>query len=257
MERSRRGATVVISVVAHAVAGLAAVGYSFWHIEEVTPARVTVTFVSAAALPVPPPPPPPLASGGTPASAPKHRPVARPKTDPTPVLVPDKPKPTPVVDTSSKVPVIEAPHEAPAGDSHAKVGDGEVTGSGQGNGKGPQGPGTAPCTTPNCAATGVPGGTASPKFLPPQIGLKLKLSGPDPDFPAFLRQRAGTNYMVLAKICVTASGAVSAVTLLKRAEPTLDNNVMSQVKAWRFQPMTANGTPAPFCYVQRFEFKSE
>ena len=86
---------------------------------------------------------------------------------------------------------------------------------------------------------------------------KLKLSGPDPDFPAFLRQRAGTNYMVLAKICVTASGAVSGVTLLKRAEPTLDNNVMSQVKAWRFQPMTANGTPAPFCYVQRFEFKSE
>jgi TonB family protein len=246
---------VVISVLVHAVAGLAAVAYSFWHIEEVTPARVTVTFISAASLPVPPPPPPPLASGAAASAAPKHRPAARLKTDPTPVLVPDKIKPTPVIEAPPAV--VETPHAAPAGDPAGKTGAGEGTATGEGIGKGPKGPGTTPCNGPNCSATGIPGATGAPKFLPPQMGAKLKVSGADPDFPAFLRQRSGTNYMVLAKICVAASGAVDGVTLLKRADPTLDNNVLSAVKAWRYQPMTANGMPVPFCYVMRFEFKSE
>jgi outer membrane biosynthesis protein TonB len=255
-ERSWRGATVVISVVVHAMAGVAAVAYSFWHIEEVTPARVTVTFVSAAALPAPPRPPPPLASGAAaPAAAPKHRPATRLKTDPTPIPVPDKP--TPVVETSAKVPVVETPHEGPAGDPHVQAGNGEGRGTGEGAGKGPKGPGTTPCNGPNCVASGTPGAPAgAPKFLPPQMGAQLKISGAEPDFPAFLR-RPGANYLVLAKICVGVSGAVDAVTLQKRAEPTLDNNVGAAVKAWRFRPMTANGMPVPFCYFGRFEFKSD
>jgi outer membrane biosynthesis protein TonB len=88
------------------------------------------------------------------------------------------------------------------------------------------------------------------------MGAQLKISGAEPDFPAFLR-RSGANYLVLAKICVGVSGAVDSVALQKRAEPTLDNNVAVAVKAWRFRPMTANGTPVPFCYFGRFEFKSD
>lgn len=256
-DRSWRRATVAISVVVHVVAGLAAVAYSFWHIEEVTPARVTVTFISAASLPAPPPPPPPLASGAAASAAPKHRPTARLKTNPTPALVPDKPTPTPVVETLARIPVVETPREAPAGDAHAKVGNGDSTGPGEGTGKGPKGPGTTPCNGPSCVAHGTPGAAAGPpKFLPPQMGAQLKVSGAEPDFPAFLR-RPGATYLVLAKICVGVSGAVDSVTLQKRADPTLDNNVGAAVKAWRFRPMTANGTPVPFCYFGRFEFKSD
>ena len=43
-DRGARRLTIVLSVLVHALAALAAVAYSFWHIEEVTPARVTVTF---------------------------------------------------------------------------------------------------------------------------------------------------------------------------------------------------------------------
>jgi outer membrane biosynthesis protein TonB len=104
-------------------------------------------------------------------------------------------------------------------------------------------------------------GTAPPKpaaakFLPPQIGAQQMLSGDNPDFPAFLR-RSGANYLVMTKICVAISGTVESVTVIKHADPTLDNNVVTKVKTWRFRPLMANGTPVPFCYFGRFEFKSE
>jgi len=226
-DRSRRRATVVISIVVHAVAGLIAVAYSFWHVEELTPPRVTVTFVSAAALPPPPPPPPPPLGGG--AAATKRRPVVRPKVEV--VKVEQTPRPTPVVEQPPvKIPVAEPPHEQPVADPHAQAGgDGDGSGKVAGGVKGGVAGGVK---------GGVVGGTVggvvgapAPKFLPPQMGAKLKISGPDPDFPAFLRQRAGLSYIVLAKICVTASGDVSGVTLLKRDEPTLDNNVVGAVLA--------------------------
>ena len=109
-------------------------------------------------------------------------------------------------------------------------------------------------------AGGVAGGTigapVAPKFLPPQMGAQQMVSGAKPDLPTFLR-RPGATYLVLAKICVGISGSVETVTLQKRAEPTLDSNVVNAVKAWRFKPLTANGTPVPFCYFGRFEFTSE
>src|SRR4051812_4539029 len=57
-DRGARRLTIVASVLVHGLAAVGAIAYSFWHIEEVAPARGTVTFVSAAALPPPPPPPP-------------------------------------------------------------------------------------------------------------------------------------------------------------------------------------------------------
>ena len=249
-QRSWRRITVVISIVAHAAAGLAAIAYSFWHVEEISPPTVTVTFVSAAAAPLPPPPPPPLGGG----AAPKRPRVARPKTDPTPArpTTPEVPHPVEAV----KVPVAEAPKEKPAESSAPSSAS---TGSGAGDAAGAK----------NGVAGGVKGGVAggvvggvvgaphvAPKFLPPQMGAQLKLSGADPDFPPILR-RAGASYVVMAKICVNVGGAVDSVTIQKRADPSLDANVASAVKGWHFRPATANGMPVPFCYFGRFEFKSD
>lgn len=247
-QRSRRRITVVISVLVHAAAGIAAIAYSFWHVEEISPPTVTVTFVSAAAAPPPPPPPPPLGGG----AAPKHPRVARPKTA-TPTQ-PEQPKP---VETPVKAPVVETPKAAPT-EAPAKAPEGDGSGSGRGAG------------SKNGVAGGVPGGVANgvvggavgapptmkPKFLPPAMGAQLKLSGADPDFPPRLAT-PGARYLVVAKICVSVAGAVDSVTIQKHAEPTLDGNVVTTVKTWRFRPETVNGMPVPFCTFKNFEFKSD
>jgi len=252
-DRGARRLTIVVSVLVHALAAFAALAYSFWHIEEVAPARVTVTFVSAAALPPPPPPPPPPLGGGAAPATPKRRTPVRPKVET--VRVPETPKPTPVVE-AHPIPVVEIPKAVPPPDPTGRAGDAAGSPNGVAGGvKGGVAGGVKGGVTGGTigGATGAP---VPPKFLAPQMGAQLKLSGAEPDFPAFLR-RPGAAYLVMAKICVGASGAVDAVTVQKRAEPTLDSNVMSAVKAWRFKPMTANGTPVPFCYFGRFEFKSE
>ena len=171
-----------------------------------------------------------------------------------PEVVPEV-KPNPAVEPVKTSPV-EPIHEAPPPDNHATT----ETGTGSGSEAGVKG-GVAGGVKGGVAG-GVVGGVvgapvqAAPKFLPPQMGAQRKLSGADPDFPPILR-RAGATFLVMAKICVGPAGGVDSVTLQKRAEPTLDSNVVAAVKGWRFQPMTANGTPVPFCYFGRFEFKSD
>ncbi|HEY8927268.1 MAG TPA: hypothetical protein VIU64_22955, partial [Polyangia bacterium] len=119
-DRGARRLTLVISVLVHALAALGAIAYSFWHIEEVAPARVSVTFVSAAALPPPPPPPPPPLGGGAAPATPKRRAPVRPKVDT--VRVPETPKPTPVIE-APKVPVVEIPKTAPNPEPSGRAGD--------------------------------------------------------------------------------------------------------------------------------------
>lgn len=251
--RARRF-TILISILVHALAALGAIAYSFWHIEEISPARVTVTFVSAAALPPPPPPPPPPLGGDAAPSTPKRR--ATPRTKVETVRVPETPKPTPVVE-APKVPVVELPKEPPPVDPKPHGGEGAGSPDGVAGGVKDGVAGGVKGGVSGGTVGGTPGApAAAPKFLPPQMGAQLKLSGSEPGFPPFLR-RPGANYLVLAKICVGVSGNVDSVTLQKRAEPTLDNNVITAVKGWRFKPMTANGAAVPFCYFGRFEFKSE
>jgi protein TonB len=156
--------------------------------------------------------------------------------------------------------VVTAPKEAPAAAKSDTAG---------GTTAGPGGPGV-PHGAKGGAANGVAGGveggsgtrsTPTPtstlaKFLPPRMGEQQKLSGAQPEFPTHLAV-AGARYQVMAKICVNTSGGVESVSLLKRAHPTLDNNVAATVKTWRFRPLMANGIPVPFCYFGQFDFKSE
>ena len=209
---------------------------------------VTVTFVSAAAAPPPPPPPPPLGGG---AVAPRHKAVARPKIEvaaKTPDLV--QPKADPIVE-----PPREAPKEVAKETAKEQTTPGE-SGSAPGAGKAEGAKGGVA----NGVKGGEPGGSgttpAPVAWLPPLMGAKQKISGAEPDFPTNLRT-AGARYLVRAQICVGPSGAVDTVTLLKRAHPTLDNNVVTTVKTWRYRPLTANGTPVPFCYFLNHQFESE
>ena len=73
-----------ISIGFHGALIAAGVVYSFWHIEELSPPLLKVTFLSAA--PPPPPAAPPPAGGGT---TPRRSPPSKPKTivQPKPDLV--------------------------------------------------------------------------------------------------------------------------------------------------------------------------
>lgn len=246
--RRARRVMYVVSALVHVCAVVAAVAYSFWHVEELSPPRVTVTFMSMAPPPPPPPPPPPL--GGGPGPAPRRHTRAPVNVIPLPtVKVPEVVQPRPP--ESRPLPVEPVPGRtlpdttsAPAG---AGVPDG-VKGGAVGGLKGGVVGGSL-------GGTGTAPAAPSSKFLPPQMGAQQKLSGADPQFPPALRT-AGARYEVRAKVCVGVSGMVDSVVVMKRAHPMLDSNVASEVKTWRFRPLMANGTAVPFCYFANFDFSS-
>jgi periplasmic protein TonB len=251
--RRTRRIMYAVSAIVHGSAVMAAIAYSFWHVEELTPPRVTVTFMSVAAPPPPPPPPPPL--GGGPAAK-RHVKTPTSVVPPTikvpevvqprpPDLEPKHVDPEPKVATSNKIAEDVPPGQKvfPGAPPGAGVPDG-VKGGLSGGVVG--GAGTLPA----------PSAPLASKFLPPQMGAQQKVSGADPDFPAALRT-AGSRYQVKAKVCVGISGTVDSVVVLKHANPTLDGNVVSMVKTWRFRPLMANGNPLPFCYFANFDFSSE
>jgi outer membrane biosynthesis protein TonB len=95
--RPRRQRQIAFALVAlfHVVLIAAGVVYSFWHVEELTPPTLRVTFMSAAPPP-PPPPPPPAGGGGARAKkvAVKAKPVEPVPTKPPEIVQPpEKPRP--------------------------------------------------------------------------------------------------------------------------------------------------------------------
>ena len=222
-----------LSIGVHGALIAVGIAYSFWHIEELSPPLLKVTFLSAA--PPPPPPPPPPAGGGS--TKPKPKVTVKPKVvQPRPEIVQPK-----------EIQKKEEPKEAPKAEDH-----GETDGVKHGTIGGTPG-GTIGGTI---GGTGPAGPPAPPKFLPPNMAKQQLIDGPDPVFPPSLNH-GGIVYRVLVKICVTTTGSVDRVTLMKGADSVLDENVLTKVKTWRFRPLLANNVPVPFCYPATFEFKSQ
>jgi hypothetical protein len=82
--RRRRRLIYAVSLVVHGALLSGGVAYSFWHVDEISPPAVRVTFMAAAPPPPAPAPPPPR--GGAPPPKPRHRPAAarRPERRPRP-----------------------------------------------------------------------------------------------------------------------------------------------------------------------------
>src|SRR4051794_5001442 len=75
----RRRVTYLLSAALHGVLIVVGVAYSFWHVDELSPPLLRVTFMSAAPPPPPPSPPPPAGGG-----AQKKKVTLKPK----PVVIP-------------------------------------------------------------------------------------------------------------------------------------------------------------------------
>jgi protein TonB len=241
--RGRRSLWYALSIGLHGALIAAGIAYSFWHIEELSPPVLRVTFMSAA--PPPPPAAPPPAGGG---AAAKKKATVKPK----PIV---QPKPELVQPKEIPKPKQEEPKEEPKAEDHGEK-DGVKGGVAGGT------PGGVAGGTPGGKIGGTPGGTGTtaasgpPKFLPPNIGLAQKVSGDDPPFPPSLR-KPGAVYHVLVKVCVTTSGSVDKVTIMKSTDSMLDSGVVDTLRSnWRFRPYMANAMPIPFCTIKDFEFKT-
>jgi periplasmic protein TonB len=208
-----RRVTFTLSLALHAVLLVAGAVYSFWHVEELSPPSITVTFL-ASTPPPPPPPPPPKKKKVTPIKRPVE--IVQPRPD---QIV--QPKETPP-------PEEEEEDEGVEGGVEGGVPGGVVGSTGVGD---------------------------APKMVPPNIGagqlaVNVQQDPYKPRMPAALN-RAGNSIWGMFKVCVTASGTVQEVKVIKSADALADNDWMAKIRSWRYKPYTINGRSVPFCYPLR------
>jgi protein TonB len=254
-----RNAVIAVAAVFHGALIAAGVIYSYWHVDELTPPTLRVTFIAAAPPPPPPPPPPPAGGGGA------KKVAMKPKAIPTPVVVP---KPTDIVQPREKPPAqVPVKKEFRKHDDEEDDEDDDAPVGAKGGVKGGTIGGVEGGTiggTLGGTMGGVKGGTIggavgaplTPKILPPNLGALQRQNCADPPFPPSLR-RADSFYLVMAKVCVATTGKVESVTLMKKADALLDAGVISSEKACQYKPLYAGGIAVPFCYIARYEFKGQ
>jgi protein TonB len=251
--RKSRRVTYTLSALVHGALIVLGVVYSFWHVDELTPPTLRVTFMSGAPPPPPPPPPPPAGGSAKKKATVKPKVVALVTPKPTDIVQPRE-APTPVKKEVRRHDDEEDDEDEPAG---VKGGvKGGIAGGSIGGVIGGTLGGTHGGVVGGAIGGTGPASSAAPKFLAPNLGALQKASGVDPVFPPSLR-KGDLIYVVIAKICVSRTGSVDSVGLMKKADALLDQNVISAVKGWRYHPLTANDITVPFCYPARFEFKSQ
>jgi protein TonB len=215
-KRGRR-ITYLVSLLLHGALLVVGVIYSFWHVDELSPPNVQVTFMMAQTPPPPPPPPP--------------------KKKNTPKVVT---KPT--VITQPRANQIVQPKEVPKEEEEDDGQEGGVEGGVAGGVVG---------SVPSEAPAG------PPRFLPPNVARGNLLIDPQADayrvkLPPAL-SKAGMILWAMVKLCANKEGHVDDVKIIKGADPTVDPNIISTLKTWRFKPAVVDGRPVPFCTTYRYE----
>ena len=97
----------------------------------------------------------------------------------------------------------------------------------------------------------------SPRLLSSRLGQSQLLTNPASEasrvhLPAGL-ERMGETFSAVVNICVTATGSVSKVNILRSAGPALDPQIASALSRWRYRPLLEEGQPTPFCYALNYE----
>jgi protein TonB len=225
---ARRSLLITASLIAHGALLTGGVIYSFWHVDELSPPTVTVTFLANA----PPPPPPPAAKKKTTEKRTVTREVVQPK--PNEIIQPKKEEKQ------------EDDDDGVVGGSDNGVKGGVVGGFGDG----PAQPAAPPPPPP-------PEPPAKPTFVGPNIGNQQMLTNPNvPPYklilpPAF-QAAPGTTLWAMLQICVGVNGSVSNVSIIKGMDPKVDGLLAAKVRTWRYRPMSVDGKPVPFCYRLRY-----
>lgn len=225
----KRRAWMIASLVLHAVAGIVIVVWSFFHVEEIAPPAVSLTFFSAP--PPPPPPPPP----------------AKKKAESTPKVEPQKPvQPT-------EVPKIVQPKQEEQKPEETNEDDG-VEGGEEGGVKGGEVGGVQ-----GGVVGGVLGGTVGGTGTDPNAKGKMvaaftlakdQLSHPNPKLPDwYYEKNKGSTVKGMYKVCLRTDGHVADVSPMTPI-PGVDAEVMAQIKSgWTYRPQ-----PVPVCFAAVISF---
>jgi hypothetical protein len=94
---------------------------------------------------------------------------------------------------------------------------------------------------------------AEPRWLTAADARYLRIRDSFPGLPANLRSGPGP-YVVLARICVGASGQVTSVGIEESADPALDAAIAGAVRDWLYRPLVVAGVPRSFCHLMRFNY---
>jgi hypothetical protein len=102
---------------------------------------------------------------------------------------------------------------------------------------------------------------APPIMLAPNVGSGQRLSDlNDPRFRPTLPpslNRGGIVVWGLFRICVTATGRVKDVKVLKSADPQVDHGWSEIIQRWEYRPYSIEGRPVAFCHAARIEVRSQ
>jgi len=107
------------------------------------------------------------------------------------------------------------------------------------------------------SASAVPTTPTAPRVLSSRLGRSQLLTNPASGassvrLPAGL-DRMGQTFSAIVNVCVSATGNVSKVTILRSAGPALDAQIPGALSRWRYRPLLEEGKPTPFCYVLNYE----
>ena len=220
-----RRIAIGVSLGLHGIALAVGVVKSIWEVAEMPLPSIHVTLAEA---PPPPPPPPPPAGGK------KSTNKAKTRAQPKEIVQPKDTK-----DEKKEEPEQEEEEEANGQPGGEKGGvEGGVVG-GVGTGAPP------------------PPKQAGPKAVSAGVGQRQLLVNPTvppyccPKIPRALeRSDSFTSHL---RVCVTASGQVYDVKIVKGAGPAIDSQIPAFVRRWRYRPMMVDGQAQPFCYPVTYQ----
>jgi TonB family protein len=96
-----------------------------------------------------------------------------------------------------------------------------------------------------------------PRIVPSKIGHGLLRIDPNADAyrvrPPGALARAGQAFQATVKICVSESGNVSSVSVLRSAGPAIDPQIREVLSRWRYRPWVQAGQNTPFCYTLAYQ----
>ena len=228
-----RRAMLTISLVVHGVLLAAGVAHSLWQVEEMPLPSVEVTLTAM----VPPPPPPPPPPAGKKASEPKQR-----KT---------KPVERQEALVEPREPVDEPEPASPSEEDSEASDDGEPGGVAGGVKGGVQG-GVLGGVVGGVKPKPPPPKPTGPKMVSGSVGRQQLLINPNVDpyrvkLPRALA-RTGAQYSAVLRVCVSATGRVTQVNIMKGAGAAIDSQIPTVIGRWRYRPLTIGGQPTAFCY---------
>ena len=241
-----RKTLVASSFALHAGIGVALFITSIWKIDRLEAGRIQTSLAIAPSAPAPEGGP---IAGQVAAIVPKHR-EHRPEALVQPKLPTEAP----------------TPDLAPA-TTGAGAGSGDAEGPGTGEGPADS---DGTCEGPDCGggsgspivATRPPEPVAppTPMIVAPTLLAALRISGDTQIFPSDVTKTAmlrdGKSRVTgTLQICLAASGAISSASVRASTKyPDFDQRLVAAARAWRYQPFTVNGKPAPVCAMTTFVY---